>query len=264
MPIFLAAVGIIFRGAAFALRGEAATIARGARAGRDVRAVLAAGAVLPRLRGRRGGVRGRCRPAGDPGDPISSWTGATALLTGVLAVATGAYVAAIFLAADAVRAGLADLVEAFRTRALGAAVVAGVLAIGGLAVVESDAPDLFDGLTSGGGPGGRDRLGPRRRGDAVARLVRGGSSRRATPPAAAVGAMLAGLALAQRPDFLPGQLTFEDAAAGDATMIATLIALAVALAVIVPSLACCSGSSSRGSSGSEFHPIGSGDRGGRR
>ena len=40
--------------------------------------------------------------------------------------------AAIFLAADAHREGLDDLVEAFRRRALGAAVVTGALAVGGL------------------------------------------------------------------------------------------------------------------------------------
>ena len=49
--------------------------------------------------------------------------------------------------------------------------------------------------------------------------------------------MLAGLALAMSPYFLPGELTFDDAAAGDPTMIATLIAVALALSVIVPSLA---------------------------
>ena len=55
------------------------------------------------------------------------------------------------MAADSVRAGLPDLVAAFRARALGAGVVAGGLAIGGLAVVNADAPDLFDGLTQGPG-----------------------------------------------------------------------------------------------------------------
>ena len=85
---------------------------------------------------------------GDPGQPFSSWTGATSILIGLLAVASGAYTAAIFLAGDAMRAGMADLAAAFRRRALGAAIVAGGLAIGGLAVVSSDAPDLYDGLTS--------------------------------------------------------------------------------------------------------------------
>ena len=51
------------------------------------------------------------------------------------------------------------------------------------------------------------------------------------------GAILAGWAFAQRPDFLPGELTLQEAAAGDATLTATLVALVVALLVIVPSIA---------------------------
>jgi cytochrome bd-type quinol oxidase subunit 2 len=58
-----------------------------------------------------------------------------------------------------------------------------------------------------------------------------------------------------RPDFLPGQLTFDDAAAGDATLIATLIALALALAVIVPSLAWLFRLALQGRLSEQFHPI---------
>ncbi len=160
------------------------------------------------------------------------------------------------MAADAQRLSLPDLVEAMRTRALGAAVVAGVLAIGGLVVVESDAPELYDGLTSGAGLAAVIA-------SALAGVVTLGLvwSRRFEPArytaGAAVGAMLAGLALAMRPDFLPGQLTFEDAAAGDSTMIATLIAIALALAVIVPSLVLLFRLKLEGKLGEEFHPIGS-------
>ena len=51
----------------------------------------------------------------------------------------------------------------------------------------------------------------------------------------AVAAIIAGWALAQQPTFLPG-LTIEQAAAGDATLVATLIGLVVGLAIVVPSL----------------------------
>ena len=64
---------------------------------------------------------------------------------------TGAYLAAVYLAGDSVRAGQPDLVRAFRARALGAGIVAGVVSLGGLLVLRDDAPDLYDGLTSGGG-----------------------------------------------------------------------------------------------------------------
>ena len=260
VPIFLAAVGIIFRGAAFALRGEAATISEA----RALGATFALSSILvPFFLGCAVGAvaSGEVPAAGDASDPFSSWTGATSIVTGFMAIATSAYVAAIFLAADASREGLDDLVAAFRRRALGAAVVAGGLAIGGLPVVESDAPDLFDGLTSGAGLA--MVIASALAGVVTLALVWTSRFEPARYTAGvAVGAILAGLALAMRPDFLPGELTFEEAAAGDATMIATLIAVAVALAVIIPSLALLFRLKLEGKLGGEFHPIETGE--GRR
>jgi len=254
VPLFLAAVGIIFRGAAFALRGEAATVGEA----RVLGATFAFASLLtPFFLGCAVGAvaSGQVPLDGNPGEPFSSWTGATSILIGCIAVASGAYMAAIFLAADSARAGMPDLVEAFRRRALGAAVAAGGLAIGGLAVVSSDAPDLFDGLTSGAGLAmvvisgvvGLLTIG----------LVWGRRFEIARYTAGvAVGTILAGWALAQRPDFLPGELSFQDAAAGDATLLATLIALILALAVILPSLALLWRLTLTGRLGQEFHPIG--------
>jgi cytochrome d ubiquinol oxidase subunit II len=233
VPLFLAAVGIILRGAAFALRGQAATIAEA----RVLGATFALSSVLvPFFLGAAvGAVASGQVSVDDPGGAFSSWTNSTSLFVGALAVATGAYVAAIFLAADAVRARATDLVDAFRARALGMAIVAGALAVAGLAVVESDAPDLYDGLTSGLGLA--FVLGSAAAGLATIWLV---WTRRFDPArisaAAAVGAIVVGMGVALRPDFLPGQLTFQDAAAGDPTLIATLISVAVGLCVIVPSL----------------------------
>ena len=234
VPLFLAALGIILRGAAFALRGEAATIAEA----RILGATFALSSVLTPffLGAALGAVASGQVSVGDPGGAFSSWTNATSLFAGALAVATGAYVAAIFLAADAVRADARDLAEAFRTRALGMAVVAGALALGGLAVVDSDAPDLADGLTSGAGL-------VMVLVSAIAGLVtlvlvwtrRFGPAR--VSSAAATGAILVGMGVAMRPDFLPGQLSFDDAAAGDATLTATLVAIAIGLAIVLPALA---------------------------
>ena len=104
VPLFLAAVGIIFRGAAFALRGEAATIGEA----RVLGATFALSSVLvPFFFGAASGRSppARCRSADGGGDAIDSWTGLVPIYVGVLAVATGAYLAAVFLAADASRAG---------------------------------------------------------------------------------------------------------------------------------------------------------------
>jgi cytochrome bd ubiquinol oxidase subunit II len=235
VPLFLASIGIIFRGAAYALRGEAATT----REARVLGATFALSSVLtPFFLGCVIGAiaSGEVPREGDAGMPFSSWTGATAIWIGLVAIATSAYVAAVFLAADAVRARQPDLVIAFRRRALGSAVVAGAMAIGGLAVIHEDAPDLYDGVTSGGGLA-----------MVIVSAVVGAltlwllwTSRfelaRYTS-GVAVGSVLAGLAFALRPDFLPGQLSLDDAAAGDSTLLATIIALVLALLIIVPCLA---------------------------
>src|SRR3954471_18623882 len=150
IPLFLAALGIIFRGAAFALRGQAATI----REARTLGAIFALSSVLvPFFLGAAlGGIASGRVPVGNAaGDPVDSWLNPTGVLIGVLAVLTGAYLAAVFLAGDSVRAGLPDLARAFRARALGAAVLTGAVAIAGLLVLRSDARALYDGLTSGGG-----------------------------------------------------------------------------------------------------------------
>ena len=253
VPLFLAAVGIILRGAAFALRGEAATISEA----RALGATFALSSVLtPFFLGAAvGAVASGQVPLDGSAGAISSWTNATSLLAGALAVLNGAYLAAVFIAADAARSGFDDLAEAFRRRALGAGVATGALAIAGIAIVNSDAPDLYDGLTSGAGLAfvllsgvagvatlamiWTRRFGPARLGSAVA-----------------VGSVLAAMALAVEPDFLPGELSLEDAAAGDPTLLATLISVAVGLCLILPSLAWLFRLVLKGRFDEELKPIG--------
>jgi cytochrome d ubiquinol oxidase subunit II len=235
VPLFIAAVGIIFRGTAYAVRGEAASISEA----RILGAVFALSSVLtPFSLGCVIGAvaSGKVPAGGDPGMPFSSWTGATALWVGALAVVVGAYVASVFLAADAVRAGAPDLAADLRRRALGTALVAGAMSVAGLFVIRADERDLFDGLTSGAGLAAVIA-------SAVAGAVtlwllwRGRFEPARYTSGITVGAVLAGWAFAQRPFFLPHEVTLRAAAAGDATLAATLIVLVIALLVIVPSLA---------------------------
>jgi cytochrome bd ubiquinol oxidase subunit II len=234
IPLFLAALGIVLRGGAFALKGEAATIAEA----RALGAVFALSSVLtPFFLGSvAGAIAAGEVPVGNAeGDAWGSWTGALPLVIGVIAVATGAHLAAVFLGADAERAGRTGLVQAFRARALGSGVVAGGLAIAGLAVANADAPDLYDGLVSGAGLACVI-------GSAAAGIVtlalewRGQFELARYTAAAAVGAIVAGWALAQEPYLLPPELTVEEAAAPDATLTALLIAAAVGMAILIPAL----------------------------
>jgi len=234
IPLFLAAIGIIFRGTAFALRGQAATI----KEARVLGAVFALSSVLiPFFLGAAiGGVASGRVPVGNAaGDLVSSWLNPTSALIGVVGVLSGAYLAAVYLAGDSERAGLPDLVRAFRARALGAGVATGAAALAGLLVLRSDARDLYDGLTSGGGlalvlVSGACGL-------ATLALVyreRFGLAR--VTAAGAVAAVVVGWVIAQSPYVLPGEVKLEQAAASDATLSAVVIGVAAGMVVLVPSL----------------------------
>jgi cytochrome d ubiquinol oxidase subunit II len=67
-------------------------------------------------------------------------------------VATGAYIAAVFLVRDARAAGEEDVQAHFRRCAIGIAVVAGALAVAGVFALRADARFVYDGLTGPGLP----------------------------------------------------------------------------------------------------------------
>ena len=233
IPVFLAAVGIILRGASYALRGQLDT----SRAQHPIENLFALSSILtPFALGTVvGGIASGRVPVGNAaGDPVTSWLNPTSVVIGGLAVATGGYLAAVYLAADAHRLGERTLELDFRARALVSGLCAGALALAALVVVRSDAPALFQGLTSDGGIAAvgvsvaaglmtmflvwRRRFGPARASAALA-----------------VAAIVAGWALAQRPRVLPG-LTINQAAASRPTLLATIIAVACGAIVLVPSL----------------------------
>jgi cytochrome d ubiquinol oxidase subunit II len=234
VPLFLGALGIILRGAAFALRGQAATI----REARVLGALFASSSVLiPFCLGAAlGGIASGRVPVGNAaGDPWSSWLNPTSILAGVVGIVTGAHLAAVYLTGDSRRAGQEDLVRAFRARALATGVLAGAIALAGLLVVRSDARPLFDGLVEGAALA--CVIGSGAAGVATLGLVWAGRYGVARLTAAvSVAAILAGWALAQDPYLLPGELTLEDAAAPDATLAALVTGVGIGMVVLVPSL----------------------------
>jgi cytochrome d ubiquinol oxidase subunit II len=234
IPLFIAGIGIILRGTAYALRSGTASM----REQRRVEVAVAVSSILTpfALGAVVGGIASLRVPVGNAeGDLVTSWLNPTSILIGVLAVVTAAYLAAVYLAADAVRLGRADLADAFRVRALITAVVAGTVAVGGLAVVHHDAKQLWDGLTSGGGLAAA--IVSVVAGIATLALVWVSRFEAARLSASvAVAAIVAGWALAQSPLLLKG-LTVEDAAAGRSVLIAVIVAVGLGAVLLLPSLA---------------------------
>jgi len=233
VPLFIAAVGIIFRGTAYALRAGTSR----AREQRSVDTVFGVASVLtPFALGTVvGAIADGAVPVGNAtGDLWGSWTGAVPLTIGVLAVALGAYLAAVYLAADAVRRGSAEMERAFRGRALAAGVVAGALAAAGLLVVRADARALFDDLVGAGLPA---LIVSGAAGVGTLALVWARRYEAARYSAAlAVAAVIAGWAVAQSPVLLPG-LTVSEAAASHDVLVAVLVSVAGGAVLLAPSLA---------------------------
>src|SRR5512133_1400994 len=234
VPLFIAVIGIVFRGAAYALRAGAASGRESAR----IDTVFALSSILtPFALGAAVGAIATDRvPVGNAaGDMWSSWLNPTSIFIGMLAVVISAYLAAVYLAADAARDRHRELERDFRLRALGAGVVAGAVAMAGIFVVDADNHALFHSLLSG-------RALPAvivsaLAGTATLALVH---FRRYEPArycaAVAVAAIVAGWALARWPMILPG-LTIHEAAAGHDTLVAIVVAVLAGAAIVFPALA---------------------------
>ena len=236
IPLTLVALGVIARGSAFAFRKAVTEVWQQRIFGA---AFAFSSLVTPFFLGAvAGGVAsGRVPPGVARGNVVTSWLNPTSVLSGALAVVAGMYLAAVYLTADARRSGQLDLAAEFRRRALAAGVVAGLLAVAGLAVVHADAPRLWAGLSGralplvalsgAAGVASLALLAARRY-----LLVR-------VSAALAVASVLWGWGAAQYPHLLPGApgLTVAQAAAGPATLQATTISVGVGIVLLVPSLA---------------------------
>jgi cytochrome bd ubiquinol oxidase subunit II len=232
VPIALAALGIVLRGAGFAFRKSIV----GLRERRAMGATFAISSVLtPFFMGTVvGAIAAGNVPAEGNGDAFSSWIQPLPLLIGAMFVASGAYLAAVFLVGDARRGGDAEMERYFERRALAAAVVAGVFAVAGLFALHSEARYVFDRLTAEGLP--LVVLSLLCGAALLVVLVRGGRRPLRPLAAGAVIAVIWGWGVAQFPYLLPTSLRIDQAAAPDATMTIVFVVFAVAAVVVLPSL----------------------------
>jgi len=236
VPLTVVVFGIVLRGSGFAFLRVSARVGSG-RAYRAYRGVFALSSVVtPFFLGAVAGAiaSGRVPVGNASGGLVSSWVSPVSMLGGVLAVVTCAYLAAVFLVAEARHRNATDLERYFRARALGAAVVAGLVALGGIAVLDNDAHHLFVRLTHAALPlvimSAVCGIG------AVAALLRNAARLARVLAVGAVVTVIGGWGVAQYPYLLGTHLRLDTAAAPDATLVALLSVFGVAVFTCGPAL----------------------------
>jgi cytochrome bd ubiquinol oxidase subunit II len=231
LPLGLAALGIVLRGSGFAFRKAIHTAEQQRTWGT---AFASSSVITPFFLGTVAGsiASGRVPEQGH-GDPVRGWVNPSSIYTGVLAVAICAYLAAVFLAADAHGERDAELERYFRARARLAALLTGAIALAGLPVAYLDAPRLFDGLFGPALPvvvvsvlaGTTALVLIPRRSPRVVRALAG----------VAAALLVVGWGVAQYPLLLGTHTPIAAAAAPPATLVALGVIFVVAAALVVPS-----------------------------
>jgi cytochrome d ubiquinol oxidase subunit II len=231
VPLTIAALGIVLRGASFAFRKSVVTL----RNRRLFGAAFAASSVLvPYCMGAvAGGIAsGRVPSGGTAGDPVDSWINPTSIVTGVLAVVAVAYLAAVYLVWEARRDGDEELAEYFRRRALVSAIAVAVVAVVGMVLLHSDAPYVFDGMTGRALPvvlvGVACGLG------ALVLLARDINRGARVLAVLAVAGIVVAWGVAQWPYLLPESLTISDAAAPSGTLRVLILNVVLAVLIVLP------------------------------
>ncbi|MCF6379905.1 cytochrome d ubiquinol oxidase subunit II [Nocardioides KLBMP 9356] len=233
LPLLLALLGIVLRGASFAFRKYSETLGQARLLG----VTFAVSSILtPFFLGTVAGAIASGRvPVEGVGDRWSSWVNPTSLFGGVIAVGTCAFLAGVFLTADAERSGRGRLAGELRTRTLVVGLATGAVVFAALVPILHDAPVLGDGLLGRAAP------------LVVLSAVAGTTTllllvrRRYRPArwaaALAVASVVSGWGVAQYPWLLVDQVTIVDAAGASATLWGLLVAVGLAAVVVVPPLA---------------------------
>jgi cytochrome d ubiquinol oxidase subunit II len=232
LPLLLALLGIVLRGAAFAFRKYADTLNQARLFG----VIFALSSVItPFFLGAvAGGIASGRVPAVGQGDVWSSWLNPTSLFGGVIAVGTCAFLAGCFLTADAARGHSDALAESLRRRTVAVGVATGAVVFAALVPLQHDAPTLSDGLEGRAAPlvvisavaGLATLVLLGRRRYAVARLT----------AVVAVAAVVSGWGMGQYPWLLVDQLSLTEAAGARATLEGLLVAVGLAGVLVGPSL----------------------------
>ena len=243
LPIWLAAAGIVLRGAGFAFRKEITQVRWQRVAGA---AFAFSSLVTPFFMGTViGAIATGAVPADASHASLAAWTSPPALLAGFLFVAACSYLAAVYLVGEAERRADQPMWAYFTRRAQAAALIAGALSLAALAALHTANPPLYARLTGRALPlviaAGTCGL-------AVLALLAAGPRGRLRPgrwaglipviAALGVAAVVWGWGVAQYPVLLPGTtVTLSNAGAPDSTLVAIVVLAIIAALLIGPPFA---------------------------
>ncbi len=235
VPLTLLLLGIVFRGTAFTFRTYDA---RGDRVQKRWGLVFSVASVIsPLLLGMCVGavVSGRIRLEGRVvvSGFFEPWLTPFAVATGVLALSLFAFLAAVYLTAEA---DTEPLREDFRRRALGAGGAVFIVALGVLLLAREGAPRVWAGLLHAPFALALHAVTAVTALAAFALLWRRRFLQARIAAAAQVGFIVLGWAVSQYPYLVVPDLTLQSAAASPNVLRLLVIALAVGLVTVVPSL----------------------------
>ncbi len=237
IPLLIAIVGIVFRGAAYAFRANLIGERNQQKIWEVVFAV--ASTVAPFFLGAAAGAVASGKldfnDVGEyQGDIITGWVSPLSLFTGFFTVGICAFLSATYLLRESLNQQHFDLVSIWRQRALTTGIIMGVLSLVGLAFLAVE-PDSF-------WTGFRERGLPLFCVGVVSGIAALFAIWRTRPLAATIAAVstvtcvIWGWGVSQYPILLPPNLTIENCKTSDSVMWAMLGCIGIGMVLVVPSL----------------------------
>ena len=237
VPLLIAIVGIVFRGAAYAFRANLL----GQRTQRTIWEIVfaVASTVAPFFLGAAAGAvasgKLEFNDAGEyQGAILLGWISPLSLFTGFFTVGVCAFLSATYLLRESVNQEQPELIKVWRQRALATGLWMGVLSLVGVAFLaveperfwtnfrERGLPLFCVGVASGAGA----RVAIWRTKALLATIF----------AASTVTCVVWGWGVSQYPILLPPNLTIENCKTSDSVMWAMLVSIGIGMVIVVPSL----------------------------
>lgn len=238
LPLFLAVVGIVYRGVGFAYRSYAAGAVRQQELWGAVFALASTAApfFLGACVGAIASGKLLVTPDGDyHGDYLTGWITPFSIFTAFFAVVACSYLAAVYLTREAQQADDAELVALWRGRALASGAWMGILAVSGLVFVAVDVPSLWEGFCKQAWPlVGLSAIGGL---FSLWSLWRGRFTGSVVGAVGAVAAVVWGWVVGQFPMLIPPAVTIATSKAPETVLWAMTWVIAAGAVLLIPSLA---------------------------